>query len=129
MKPKHGIFLIGLIEIVIGSLTLGSLIKPLLSGLLPKPFNVFVFVLTSSLISVCLGVGLLLRWHYARKLLMFFAGFVILSKILVFGGIIALCCALETTIAPDVKNAISIVYHFFVILYLHQTALKKEFRG
>ena len=129
MKPKQGIFLIGLTEIVIGTITLASLVKPLFSGFLPKPLNVFLFVLVSSLISVTLGIGMLLRWHYARKLLLFFAGWVLLSKILVYSGIIVLCCALETTIAPDVKNAASIVYHLCVILYLHQATLKKEFQG
>lgn len=130
MKPKQNILLIGLIEIVIGSVTLASLLKPLIEdGLLPKPPNVMVFVIVSSLISISLGMGLIFRWHYARKLLMFFAGWVILSKMLVFSEIISLCCALETKIAPDIKNGISIAYHAFIILYLHKPAVKKEFDG
>ncbi|MFA5039652.1 MAG: hypothetical protein WC732_08260 [Candidatus Omnitrophota bacterium] len=128
MKPKQGILLIGLIEIIIGSVTLALLLQSLANGMLSKPPNVFAFVVISSLISVSLGIGVVMRWHYARKLLMFFAGWVILSKILVFSGIITLCCSLDT-IAPDIQNGISILYHLFVIFYFHQPVLKKEFRG
>ena len=127
MKPKTGVTLIGTIEIAVGSITLIANLQGLLTGTLPKPPNVLTFVITSSLISVFLGTGLLLRWHEARKLLMFFAGWVILSKILIFGGIIVLCCELETAVSADAKNMISIFYHLFVIYYCHTRTVKKEF--
>jgi uncharacterized protein YybS (DUF2232 family) len=128
MKPKQGIFLFGLIEIGIGTITLAAIGRNILTGFLPKPPNVLAFVIISSLISICLGAGILLKWPYARKFLLFFAGWVILSKILIFAGIIVLCCELETSIAPDVKNIISILYHGTVIAYFHSRAIKAEFK-
>ena len=126
MKPKQGIVLFGLIEIGIGTATLALILQSLLTGTLPKPPNVLTFVIISSLISILLGAGLLLKCPYSRKLLIFFAGWVILSKILIFSGIIVLCCDLETTIAPDVKNLISVFYHVLIILYFHSRPVKAE---
>jgi hypothetical protein len=75
-----------------------------------------------------LGTGVLLRNAYARKLLVFFAGWIILSKILIFSKIIILCCGLETTIPSHLKDLASILYHLAVILYFHHPAIKKEFK-
>jgi uncharacterized protein YybS (DUF2232 family) len=128
MKPKQGILLFGLIEIGIGTVTLAAIGRNLLAGVLPKPPNVLAFVVISSLISICLGAGILCRRPYARKFLIFFAGWVILSKILIFAGIIVLCCEMETTMAPDIKNIISILYHIAVITYFHSRSIKAEFK-
>lgn len=128
MRPKKGILFFGLIETAIGTITLASLLQSAITGALAKPPNVLVFVLISSLISMSLGIGVILRWRYFRKLLMFFAGWVILSKILVFGGIIVLCCGLETSIPFPVKNIVSILYHLIVIFYFHRPAVKMEFK-
>jgi len=128
MKPKQGILLFGLIEIGIGTVTLAAIGRNILAGFLPKPPNVLAFVVISSLISICLGGGILLRRPCARKFLLFFAGWVILSKVLVFAGIIILCCELETTITADVKNIISIFYHALVIVYFHSRPIKAEFK-
>ncbi len=128
MKPKQGILLFGLIEIGIGTVTLAAIGRNILAGFLPKPPNMLAFVITSSLISICLGAGVLLRRPYARKFLIFFAGWVILSKILIFAGIIVLCCELETSIAPNVKNIVSILYHSAVIAYFHSRSIKAEFK-
>jgi len=128
MKPKQGIFLFGLIEIGIGTITLAAIGRNILTGFLPKPPHVLAFVVISSLISICLGGGILFKWPYARKLLIFFAGWVILSKILIFAGIIVLCCELETTITPDIKNIISILYHAVIIAYFHSQPIKREFK-
>jgi hypothetical protein len=128
MRPKNGIFLFGLTEIVIGTITLATNIQSFLAGTATKPLNVAIFVIVSSLISISLGTGVLLHYSYARKLLIFFAGWIILSKILIFAKILILCCSLETTVPFHVKNIASIVYHAIVILYFHHPIIKAEFK-
>lgn len=124
---RKTIFIFGTTEITIGATTLIAILSGVIANTSQKPLNVLIFVIISSIISASLGAGLLLRWHYARKLLIFFAGWVILSKILIFAKIIFLCCDLETTLAPDLKNIVSILYHSILIFCLHQPCVKKEF--
>lgn len=126
MKLKKGILFFGWTEIAIGTITLTAVFESLLRHVSTKPLNVLIFVIISGLISTSLGIGILLRIRYARKLLMFFAGWIILSKILIFGKIIMLNGSLETTVSPDLKNIVSIIYHFIVILYLHHPSIKAE---
>ncbi len=126
--PKHkGILLFSLTEIGIGIATLGSILYNYFAHGYLKPINVLAFVTISSLISIGLGFGILKRLHLARKLLMFFAGWIVLSKILVFGGIIRLCCDLETSVPPEIKNIFSVAYHLGLICYFLQPRVKKEF--
>lgn len=125
---KYGILLFGLAESAIGTATLAAIIAEILSrGVSSKPANVLVFVVISSCISLSLGIGILLRRRYARKFLIFFAGWVILSKILITMEIMTLCCALETQVPPNLKNAVSAVYHGLVMFFFHHPAVKKEF--
>ncbi|HQP91835.1 MAG TPA: hypothetical protein PLU24_04095 [Candidatus Omnitrophota bacterium] len=125
--PKQGIFIFGIAEIAIGITTLLSIFFGFLTQGYSKPANVLAFVIISSLISAGLGAGVLLRLKYARKLLIFFSGWVILSKILIFMRIIILCCALETMIPEGLKNYVSILYHLIVIFYFHHPSIKAEF--
>ncbi|MFH0877795.1 MAG: hypothetical protein V1863_06210 [Candidatus Omnitrophota bacterium] len=127
MRTKKGILLFGLVEIAIGTITLTAVLQSHIAHTSLKPLNVFAFVLVSSLISLALGSGILLRLPYARKWLMFFAGWVILSKVLIFARIITLNGALETTVSPDLKNIISIIYHALVMLYFHRPSVKARF--
>jgi hypothetical protein len=125
--PKQGIQIFGLTEIAIGTITLLAIVVSLVKGTSAKPPNVLTFVIISSLISVALGAGVLLKEKHSRKLLIFFAGWVILSKILIYAKIMTLCCSLETTISSNLKNLISIAYHSILILYFHHRSIKAEF--
>lgn len=124
---KKGIFFFGLTEITIGTFTLMATALSLAKHISTKPLNILIFVVASSIISISLGVGIILRYHYARKLLMFFAGWIILSKFLVLTNIISISGALETTLPLSLKNIISIIYHCGIILYFHHTSVKKEY--
>jgi hypothetical protein len=126
MPTKPGILFFGLTEIFIGSATLASIVDTYIAIGATKPLNVLIFVVVSSFISIALGIGLLRKIRLARKLLVFFAGWVILSKALIMGNIISLCCALETPIPSTAKNAISIAYHLILIIFLRQPTVKKE---
>ena len=126
MKYKKGVLFFGFSEIIIGTVTIVSILSSFLSHLSNKPLNVLIFVITSGFISISLGAGILLRYAYARKLLVFFAGWIILSKVFIFAKIITLNGALETTVPTDFKNIISIIYHLLVILYFHHPTIKQE---
>ena len=128
MRLKNGILFFGLTEIAIGTVTLAATLQNLFTGIAAKPLNVAIFVIASSLISISLGAGVLLRFSYARKFLIFFAGWIILSKILIFARILILCCSLETAVPFHVKNIISIIYHTIVIFYFHHPTIKAEFK-
>jgi hypothetical protein len=126
MPTKPGILFFGLTEIFIGSVTLASILDAYITRGATKPLNVLFFVILSSLISIALGIGILKKFRLARKLLVFFAGWVILSKILILGNILSLCCALETTFPAFEKNMCSIIYHLALIITLRRPAIKKE---
>ena len=128
MKQKKGILFFGLTEISIGTITLMATAISLLRHISTKPFNILIFVILSSFVSISLGVGTILRYHYARKLLMFFAGWIILSKFLVLTKIISISGTLETTLPLSFKNIISIFYHAAIILYFHHPSVKKEYK-
>ena len=125
---KKGIFFFGLTEIAIGIATFIAVTQTLNAGISTKPPNVLGFVVLSSLISASLGAGVLLRREYSRKLFIFFAGWIILSKILIFSRIITLNGAIETTLPLSLKNAISCAYHLLAIYYFHHPTIKAEFK-
>lgn len=108
-------------------MTFGAVIASLITHSSAKSPNVLIFVIISSLLSASLGIGIILRSHYFRKLIMFFAGWIILSKVLIFGGIITLNGQLETSIPIGIKNFISIIYHALIIAYFHHPLIKKEY--
>jgi hypothetical protein len=127
MKQKKGMLFFGLTEITIGTFTLIATAISFFYHISTKPLNILIFVIASSIISISLGLGIILRYHYARKLLMFFAGWIILSKFLVSTNIISISGALETTLPLSLKNIISILYHLVIILYFHHPSVKKEY--
>lgn len=92
-----------------------------------KPANVLVFVCITALLSFFLGIGLLGRSRQAYELLLFLAGVVIVSKILIFSRIIQLNGSLETAIPATLKNLTSIVYHGALWHYLRQKNIKELF--
>ncbi|MDP8298434.1 MAG: hypothetical protein P9L88_00810 [Candidatus Tantalella remota] len=113
--------LIGTIEVVFGFLTLiASTIVQFghFSEFSPKPVNVYVFVTLSSLAGVVLGAGLLKGKAWARILLVCFAGYVILTKILVYSGLLSFGGTMLTVIPSGAKDAISLLYHSAIVIFL-----------
>lgn len=124
--PK-GIQLFSLIEITIGLITFLTVSFSLILNFNTKPLNILIFVYTTSVLSFGLGIGLLKYNGQAYELLLFLAGVIILSKVLIFSDIIQLNGALETTIPSDFKNIISIIYHSLLFLYLRSKKIKSLF--
>ena len=127
-KIPRGILSLAFIEIFIGLFTIIVISFSLILSYNIKPLNIIIFVYATSILSFCLGIGLLRLNRQAYELLLFLAGVVILSKILVFSKIIQLNGALETTISSTLKNTISIVYHSALLWYLRLKNIKLLFQ-
>lgn len=127
MLRNLGVIIFGLVELIIGCVTLIAVILSLLLGESHKPLEVLVFVLTASAISLSLGVGILRYNLTSLRLLVFFSSVIILSKILIFAKIISLAGALETAVPSGLKNIISIVYHGLLLCYFNLPSIRRRF--
>jgi len=127
MKPGRGIILFGVTEIVIGLSAFIFLVLSIFTGRCAKPPSVIVFVLAAALISFLLGAGILRRSLISYRMLQYFATVIILSKLLIFAGVISLSGALDTSMPQPAKNIISLVYHSFLLFYFNLPAARKYF--
>jgi hypothetical protein len=115
---KIAILLIGIIEIFIGLATLIGCFSVQtwgVLGLTGKPGSVYIFVVVTATISLILGIGIIFGREWAKKLLLFFSGYVILTKVLQFLGLLVFKGQIITVIPSQTKDIISIVYHIFLI--------------
>ena len=119
---------VAITELLIGLTTLLASFVSWALALYNKPFAITLFVVSASLVSASLGIGLLRLKMWARNLVIFFAGYVILTKILSLSGIIVLSGALETALPAGLKNSISIMYHAFLIIFFTRHAVKDKFK-
>jgi hypothetical protein len=126
-KTHWAIIFFGIIEIVIGAATLVTIIFSLILGTSDKPPAILAFVLVTSVVSLSIGVGILKSSMISYYLLLYFSTVIILSKILVFFGIIVLSGALETSIPSGIKNTVSIIYHSVLLICLNAPSVKKQF--
>lgn len=123
-----GIALIGVIEVVIGFGSLCAVTAFHFLAIAVKPLNVLIFVLASSLTSIVLGYGILARRSWARTLLVFFAGYVALTKVLLAADLLTLNGAIAAGIPSWLTNATSFIYHVTLIVILERKACKERFR-
>lgn len=119
---------IAFIELSLGLITMVGLILYPIFSLPPKPHNVLIFVLVSAMASMILGYRLLKRKEFARRSLVFFAAYIILTKILLFTGLIELKGEFITAFPSWFKNSISFLYHLGIIGLLENNQFKQEFR-
>ena len=128
LKHNYAILIFGFIEIGIGLVTLVAVIASLILGKSIKPLEVLIFVLTTSILSLSLGIGILRHNLVSYRLLLFFAAVIILSKILIFAKLITLAGALETHLYPGAKNTLSIIYHSLLIWYFIHPVVRIQFK-
>ena len=128
MPKEKGIIFFGITEILIGGISFCAVITSLALEVSTKPLNVLLFVIATSCVSSYLGIGILRYNKQAYELLLFLAGVIALSKLLIFTKIISLNGALETKIPADFKNIISIIYHLGLIFYFRQGSIKEKFK-
>ncbi len=125
--PEKIISIIAWTEILIGGITVaGSVFGYILFEYL-KPLSVHVFVMTTSALSLFIGIGLLFKSPLARVLLLYFSGYIILTKLLIAADIMQLSAALDTWIPSSLKNALSVMYHGAVVFVLLFPQVKKRF--
>jgi hypothetical protein len=129
LKNYRTLLVIGIIEILIGGVTLLGILISLLLGINTKPLNVLLFVIVSAILSALIGVGVLKFKKIAYQLLLYFSSVVFLSKLLIFLGVIHLSGALETMIPSPAKDSFSICYHGFVIYLLQRQDIKSIFHS
>ena len=116
--------IIAFIEISIAIFTILGLALSEPLSLSKKSPNVFIFVLLSSIVSGVLGIGLFKDKNWAKTLLVFFSGYVILTKILIFSNLVHFNGEIITFIPTSLKNDISIAYHIFVVLFFTRKQAK-----
>ena len=122
------IILIGFAEILIGGLALTVNLISLIHNNNPKSPNVLLFVILTGLTSTIIGIEWLRLNKLAHHALLYFASVVFVSKILILMGILELNGALETSLPPEAKNVISLIYHGFLIYYLSTKHVKDDFK-
>lgn len=116
------------IEIFIGLFTLSGMVLYIHLGRLAKPPNVLTFVTVTAVVSALLGLGLFRRKKAAATLLVFFSGYIILTKVMVATGLMQFNGAILAYVPIDLKNLISVLYHLFVIVFLTKPSVQKELR-
>ena len=128
MRNESGIKLFAIIEIIIGAVTLLTVISSLIQGHSVKPWEVMLFVLVTAAISAGLGLGILKYNLTSYHLLLYFSSIIVLSKILIFAKIITLSGALETTVPAPIKNTVSVLYHSLIIFYFTRESVREKFK-
>jgi hypothetical protein len=118
LRNYRTVLIIGVIEILIGSITLFFTFFSIAFSFNQKPPGVLAFVVIAAGLSTLLGIGILKFKKAAYQLLLYFSSVVLFSKILLLMGVIHLDGSLEKTIPSPFKTWGSIIYHGFVILYL-----------
>ncbi|MDP2652550.1 MAG: hypothetical protein Q8Q08_00800 [Candidatus Omnitrophota bacterium] len=127
MKQFRVVLIIGIIEILIGSISLFIVFSSLILGTSAKPPGILLFIVAAACISTLIGIGILKFKKAAYNVLLYFSSVIFLSKILIFMDIIQLNDAVGTSIPGHVKDAISMAYHGFVIYYLKKDDIRKIF--
>jgi len=128
VESKKIVVLIARTEIFIGIITIASLLlSPLFTGI-KKPGNVFMFILVASLFSSIIGIGLLMNRGWARKLLIFFSTYIVLTKMLIFSDLLYFSGEILTFIPYGFKNFISVIYHCFIIVFFNRKTVKAAFK-
>ena len=126
-KTIRIIALIAFVELAIGISTIIGLLTSASLHLSKKPANVFIFVILSAMISTAIGIGLFKCREWARTAIVFFSGYIILTKVLVFAGLMHFNGEIIAFIPTDLKNYISIAYHAFLFIFFSRKSAKIHF--
>jgi hypothetical protein len=117
---------IAFVEVFIGLFTLAGMALYMYLGLLAKPPNVLTFVTVAAVASAALGLGLFRRKRAAATLLIFFSGYIILTKLMVFTGLMRFNGEILASLPTDLKSIVSTFYHLFVIVFLTKPSVQNE---
>ena len=129
MNKYRSILVLGIIEILIGGITLCGIFGSIVMGINTKSANVLMFVVASATISTLIGIGILQLRIEAYRLLLYFSSVILLSKILIVLDIISLNGALTSFIPEYIRDIVSGLYHAFIIYYLRRPGIKAIFHS
>ena len=129
MRHYRLVLTIGVIEILIGSVTILFNLITLGLSQNDKSASVLSFVLAAGILSTLIGIGILKFKRTAYQSLLYFSSVIILRKLLIYLDVIQLNGALETTVPGPVKNMASVAYHAAVIAYLNKPGVKQIFHS
>jgi hypothetical protein len=120
--------IIALIELLIGLITIIGLFISQAAAFPQKPLNVFIFVLVAAATSSAIGIGIFKRWRWAWLLLVFFSGYIVITKIMLLTGLLIFTGEIIAVIPMEMKNYISIAYHSFIVLYFTRKRIRNDFQ-
>lgn len=115
--------LIGITEIAIGLSTITGIAITPLTNFPTKHLSVMIFVITTSIISVFLGIGIIKNNKTAIKLILIFSIYIILTKILIFYGLMQFNGEIITFLPKNAKNSISLIYHSLIVIVFYRELL------
>ena len=127
MQKYRVILIIGIIEILIGAVTIFTNIVLLALSANHKNPGILFFVIVAGCCSTLFGIGILKFKKIAYQLLLYFSSVILLSKGLILAGILELNDAFKTGIPDYFRSALSLSYHGFVIYYLLKSDIKQIF--
>ena len=120
--------LIGSIELLIGLTTILFVILFDLFSIVEKPLGVFIFVMISAVLSTTIGFGILRYRRWARILIIFFSGYVICLKVLIYLNIVYFTGEILKVVPSDLKNIVSFLYHLSVIIFFTNKKVITRFK-
>ncbi|MFH1753301.1 MAG: hypothetical protein ABH875_03865 [Candidatus Omnitrophota bacterium] len=120
--------IVGAIELLLGLMTILFVILFDLFSVVEKPTGVFIFVIASATMSSLLGYGILNHRRWARILILFFSGYVIMLKILLYLDVIRFTGEI-LKIPTYLRDTSSIMYHIFIILFFTDRRVASKFEN
>lgn len=124
-----GVEFIGFIELLIGLSTMLFVSLFHIFSIIEKPLGVFIFVMASAFISAAIGFGILNYKNWARILLVFFSGYVVILKILIYLGVMKFTGEIIISPPSYVKDLISILYHILILVFFTNNNIVSRFKA
>lgn len=120
--------LVALIECAIGATTIVGISYYATQSLSQKPLGVFVFVFVAAVVSSLIGLGLLSGKEIARKCLVYFSGYIVIEKTLIFLGVFSLNGRVVSDIRGVPVDVISLAYHGIILIVFSRHQIKAFFK-
>ncbi len=112
--------LIGIIEFLIGIITIYACVVALEMNFYAKPLSVTIFVIGSSLASIFLGINLLRLKRFAIKLMVIFSFYILVTKVLIFAGLLVFTGDIQSFMPIATKDTISFIYHLVALVFFYR---------
>lgn len=112
-------------EILIGLYISISFITASLISPPGRPITIYVLIVLASLISVIIGVGLFRYKNLGRQFLIFFAGYVIFTKFLLFSSLVEFTVNTVNFMSVASKDTVSFIYHCCILIIFNLKDIKK----